>query len=483
MKHFVKKTIKQAAPQLVDSLLRLTRVEQKLDELNSLMQEGIKQAGSHDFRLDKLKVLAQEVEPYQPTYAVAGVLAEEPRRDSLDRARAIELYLGNPAGLRMLDIGSSLGYMCYYFADRAAITEGWEAHAKNAEVSRLVGDINGIHTAIKTKQFNDETVTTIPVDHYDAVFILSVLHHITHYNGLEYTQKLMQELMQRVPMVIVELASRDEDKKLFWNDAQPKDPLAVFDLVRDEVDIKKIGSFHNHLSKKARPLYAVTRKRVVVVNGKRYSYSEKKNQAYSRSPMVFSPSLRRYYISEKYVIKEYDFANETSGENKRQIIAEIDNLLHLGLVHHVPQLVDFEITSERARLVLVRAPGGLLSDLIDTDQEIVLKPIIRDVLKSLRDLHAQGLSHNDVRSWNIVVHGKTGRLIDYGLVSYKQTDDDIVSVLWTIHAALTHDRQGYEQNKPMPPRRPFVQEKDFLELYDAVKKGERDPASLLKILS
>ena len=482
MKKFVKKTIKQAAPQLVQSVRRLNRVEDKLDNLTRTVEDGFSRLNQHDFRLDKLRALAKEVEPYQPTYGITGIF-EDTARSCLDRARLIESYLGNPAGMRFLDIGSSIGYMCYYFADRGAKAEGWDFRSNNAEVSRLVGEINGIDVTIKTKQFDMDTVKTIAPGTIDVAFILSVIHHILYYNDLEYTQKLMKELLDRVPTVIVELAKKGEDEKLFWDDAQPDDELAVFDLVKDQVDIKKIGNFPIHLSSGTRPLYVIRRKDIVTVNNKQYAYNHKTNQAYSHSPMVFSESRRRYYMGDDFVIKEYDLTGDGGAENKRQIIGEIDNLLHINGVHHQPQLMDFEITATEARVVIKRVKGRLLSDSIGTDEEIPAASIVQDILKSLRDLHALQLNHNDVRAWNVVVDGRRAHLIDYGLVSYRKTDDDIVSLLWVINAILTGERQAYEQNKPLPKREPFAKDGRFVTLYDAIKKGQRDSATLLKLVS
>lgn len=481
MKKFVKKTIKQAAPQLVQSVRRLNRVEDKLDNLTRTMEQRLEQLNQHDFRLDKLKTLAKEVEPYQPTYGVTGIF-EDTSRGCLDRARLIESYLGNPAGMRFLDIGSSIGYMCYYFADRGGKAEGWDFRAKNAEVSRLVGEINGIDVTIKTKQFDLDTVKTIQPGTIDVAFILSVIHHITYYNNLEYTQKLMKELLDRVPMVIVELAKKGEDEKLFWNDAQPEDELAVFDLVKDYVDIKQIGSFPIHLSTGTRPLYVIRRKEIVEVNGKQYAYKHKTNTAYSRSPMVFSESRRCYYMADEYIIKEYDLSGKGGDENKRQIIGEIDNLLHIKHVYHQPELIDFEVTATTARVVLRRVKGRLLSDMVESDEEISVVTITQDILKSLKDLRALQLNHNDVRSWNVIVNGKRAYLIDYGLVSYRATDDDAVALLWVVHAMLTGERQSYEQNKPLPKRAPFVADGNFIAFYDAIKRGERDYEKLLKTL-
>lgn len=482
MKQLIKKSIKRAAPQLALSVRRLQHVEEKLDALDGKI-EDLRDSLRHDSRLDILKEQAKKVEPYQPTYAVTGVF-EKTSRIGEDRARVIEQYLGQSAGLRILDIGSSLGYMCYYFADRGAKAEGWEARVENAEVSRLIGDINGIPIDIKTKLFDDKTVETIRTGQYDTVFILSVLHHIIYYNSLEYTQKLMKELLQRVPLVIVELAKKGEDRKLFWDKAQPKDELAVFDLIKDDIIIEKLAEFPNHLSKKTRPLYAIRAKQQIEVNNHAYRYDHKTHQAYTQSPMVYSPLVRRYYMGQDFIVKEYSFTQATTSddENHSQIIAEINNLLQFKGIYGMPKLVEYEITTNEARVVLERIPGDLLVDKLDVLTMVDAVRVATQVLRTLRDLQKEHLYHNDVRTWNIIVGEKNVSLIDYGLVGTKQTDDDTISLLWVLHAIITGERENYEQFKNLPPAHVFKKSEKLAKLYGAIKQGERSASALLELL-
>ena len=483
MKQAIKGAIKQAAPGLVQAVQRLKRLEEKVDALQAQITEQEARYEKHDFRIDHLKALSKEVEPYQPTYGFTGIF-DDPARDSLDRARIIESHLGNPANLRVLDIGSSIGYMCYYFADRGAQAEGWDFRPKNAEVSRLVGEINGIDITVKTKQFDLETVKTIQPGSKDVVFILSVIHHILYYNDLAYTQKLMKELMERVPVLVVELARKGEDKKLFWDAAQPEDELAIFDLIKDDITIEKIADIGNHLSKHTRPLYIIRAKKQVTVNNHVYRYNHRVNAAYEKSPMVYSPLVRRYYFADKNIIKEYDFAKDTDNVNRKQIVAEINALLQLEGVHGLPKMTEFELTATGAKVVLERVPGNLLSEkLTDSYSAAVQVGIAKDILKTLRDLRTAGLNHNDVRSWNVIFDGKKATLIDYGLVAPTQTDDDVVSLLWVLHAMSQGEREGFEMFKDVPPATAFKGSEKLEALYKKVKAGERDPAKLLETLS
>lgn len=481
MKRISKRLI-QKAPGVSSMIQRLNYITKQLESIQGKLAEIQGDVGNHDTRLDHLKRILAEVEHYQPAYHVSGVI-DNPARDSLDRCRAIESYLGKVPGTYLLDIGASLGYVCYYFTDRGAVCEGWEYNPKNTEAARLIGEINGIATAVKTKSLDDETVKTIQPGDFDVVTILNVFHHTIHYNGLEYTQKLVKELIERVPVMIVELAKKGEDPKLFWDKAQPKDELAIFDLVKDKVNITKIGDFSNHLSDKFRPLYAVTSKeKTVAINGRTYQYDKKSNEAYSKSIVAYSKLKRHYYFALNYIIKEYEFTKYDDNENLKQIVSEISTLLQVKDIHNMPKLIDFELTTRGARVVVERIEGDLLVDrlMLTNNPRIIAK----EVLKSLSDLEKQGLYHNDVRSWNIIYTDKKVSLIDYGFVSHKNSDNDLNALLWVLYAVLTGEREGTHTGKTdLPPKDAFKSDHSLLKLYERVMSGETSPSKASAVFS
>jgi len=95
---------------------RLEKVADDLTGLTQLVTQvdlRVNHFQQFDFRLQKLRELAAKVEPYQPAYGLPGLIAK-PARDSVDRCRAIENHFsGQLRGKRLLDVGSSLGYVCY----------------------------------------------------------------------------------------------------------------------------------------------------------------------------------------------------------------------------------------------------------------------------------------------------------------------------------------------------------------------------------
>ena len=470
----MKKAIKKLIPEQVKEERK--RLRQMQDDIAAIRENVY----HRDRRLDDLKQYLKEVEAYQPTYGLTGLI-DKPQRDSKDRCEVIRAYLGNPARLKLLDIGSSLGYIPFYFADRGASTEGWEYNPKNVEVARLIGQLNGVETSFKTKEFDLDTVDAMQENEFDAVTILSVMHHVTFYKGLDYSKKLMKALLEKCPVVIVELAKKGEDKKLEWDASQPKDELAIFDLVKDEVNIKKIGEFSNHLSKNKRPLYVVERKKTLRVNDKNYAYLEKSNEAYSNSPIAGADMRRFYYFGEGFVAKEYQFGKKV-GQNKKQIIAELNTLLNTENVPSLPELLDYELSDKGARVLIKKVKGQLLDELVGRTDNLPADKIMKDVLSALSELEQEGLHHNDVRSWNILYDGQIATLIDYGFVSHKQKDDDLVALLWVVNAITTGERESYDIAKTkLPPRENFASVKTK-KVYTMVNKGERSPAAILKEL-
>jgi hypothetical protein len=205
-----------------------------------------------------LKQVIKFVEYYQPLYAIE--LGPKPRRPCRDRADAIAEALA-PLGphQRIVDFGSSLGYFVFYFADRGVHAEGIDSRPENVAVAQVVRQINGLPALFNCAELSLEYVRSIPHGRYDAALILSVLHHITHKQGLAYTVELVAELLQRIPVLILELARRDESVDFLWRESQPEDPLDVLSACPN-IHTRKLGEFDTHLSHIRRPLWLITRK-------------------------------------------------------------------------------------------------------------------------------------------------------------------------------------------------------------------------------
>lgn len=474
MKRYIKKAFKKVAPSVVADIEKLHSIDKKLTSIIDELSNN-----KHDFRLDRLKELLSRVEPYQPIYGLTGLI-DTPARTSLDRCRAIEQYLdGQIIGKRFLDIGSSLGYMCFFFADRGAKSEGWEMNVDNAEASRAAGDLNGISIDIKTKSFDDQTVGTIRETEYDVITILSVIHHIIHYNGLEYTQRLMAEVVRKTPTLFVELAKKGEDKSLFWDAAQPEDELSVFDLIKDEVTIKKIGEFGNHLSKNKRPLYVVEQKKTIKVNDKKYIYNKVSSQAYDFSEAARHNEKRRYYWTNNSLIKEYMFERGKTDDNARLIINEIACLFKTKDIQFIPKMIDYEVSNNGAKIVYELIKGEAISTR-QTYSDDALMVIYNDLLGVLKELHGIGIYHNDIRTWNVLYDGKHAFIIDLAQASGIDEDHDLIALMWVMSSLYKGVRESTEMAKLVLPSIkdvPGFLKKDFLKIKSGASEIQQLGAS------
>ena len=466
-----RQVLRRTAEQVDDAVRRLEELERLVHQVDL----RVNHFQQFDFRLQKLRELAAKVEPYQPAYGLPGLIAK-PARESIDRCRAIENHFaGRLRGKRLLDVGSSLGYVCFYFADRGMATEGWEGNPANAEVAQLIGEINGVSSRIRTQQFDRDSLATIAPGQFDIVTLLSVLHHVVYHQGLEQTQELLRDLLQRVPVLVLELARKGEDPGLFWDASLPEDELDVLALVRDDVDVVPLGMFDTHLSDKARPLYVVTRKETVTVNNRIYPVVRSRAEAYPGSSAVDDHESRRYLWGDDLFIKQYRFDDRHS-ENARLITHEISALLDIQHLSSPPRLIDYEVAGDHATVVYARVGGELLgsSGPMPADQ---VEAVLRDILEALRELHEEGFFHNDVRSWNVLWDGERARLIDFADTARSDRDGDLISVLWLLHALSTGTREPTAQGKSQLPPRDALDPR-FHALYDQVAAGARSVTQL-----
>lgn len=211
---------------LIKRIDEIEKLNQRVSVINTQLNDLINTNRSNSSKVvDEIDhLLNTQVEHYQPIYGIPGTFfTTKPKRDCYEKAQAIENYFDNDVkNLRVLDIGSSLGYFCFYLADREAFTEGWESNELNYYVSNLIKEINEINNAkFFLCTLDVDTVKTIPYDYYDCALVLNVFHHIANEHGLDYCQTLVKDLLDKIPILIVELANKNENADVYWKDKLP----------------------------------------------------------------------------------------------------------------------------------------------------------------------------------------------------------------------------------------------------------------------
>ncbi len=390
----------------------------------------------------ELRAILDRVELYQPVFRLshlppfAGLGA--PKRACEDRLHAIRpSWGGSLENVRILDVGSSLGYVSLSLAAHGARVVGLESSPQNCDASRLIAAITGVPAEFRCGELDETFVDALPERTFDAALLLSVFHHVIHATGLERARETARVLLEKIPVGYFELALREEAGDYAWKASLPEDPLALFDGI--EVDVNLLGFFPTHLSDTKRPLYRVASRSPVTVNGKAYPSRRTSSKAYAESPVVTN---RRYHFSEGHVIKEIFAASVDDFDGILQALNEIAilrvlqrtrTLLPPDVGVELAALVDFEIAPQRACLVFERAPGELLSDVARALDEPRKAAILSRLQRATAHLEREfGLHHNDLRLWNLLYDAKSERLtmIDFGLAGHARAEDPRIAMAW-----------------------------------------------------
>lgn len=394
-----------------------------------------------------------------PVYGLRGIGAEAPDQ-TLTRARVIEDHLGRVVGKRLLVIGSGFGFLPMYFAERGAKAIGWEQHAGSLEVARRAAKITGSTASFASPANMLEQIAAIDPTYFDIAIVDPAVDP-----GSQHTTRWIEALAERVPIVIHDGATGLQ--------ARP----------RVAVDQRVLGHFPWRSDPAQRALVVRHRPRIVTVNDRDYAYETSTSEAYVGSPMARQDRFRRYYFGPTHVVKEYHYRSEKEQEwlqPVREIDLYADTLADAKIWHGVMP-VDSEILPGQIRIVYETIAGRLLRDLAPLDA-VATTSIARDVLTSLRDLAAAGVSHNDIRSWNVIVGDEGAWLIDYGLASVDPSEDNAVAVVWMLHAALTGQAEAFATGKDVLPERVVFASTPLAALFDVVAAGERDWTVLLDSL-
>jgi O-antigen chain-terminating methyltransferase len=427
------------------SLLMLTAYVgiKKYNKINDIKQHSIyiKDRKIYDEDSKELLDLLPKVEIYQPLYNVSLLKETKVNLDikrlesSKGRAEAVLQYLGNNSkvkSLNILDIGSSLGYMDLYFGERGHKTYGIDTSENNIKISRLLAKLNQLdNVKFDVKEFNKEFVSELDYS-YDIAFIFSVLHHIVKERGLEYAQDLMVELLDKTPLVFVELALKEEKVDFPWKESLPEDHLAVFAKCKD-CQIELLGYFDTHLSDVKRPLYVV-KKKSMIINGKVYGYDKLSFISYNHDSNAIDHRTRRYYAADDYLIKEviakylpikYECGNLISFYNNKYLTQNIPTA----------RLYDWDQNGERIRFVFEKIKGNNLADIIKDIDNKQKRDIVYKVISIISSIEKNGLYYNDLRPWNFIVdlidNGEVDvKIIDFDMTMPVAVESSLESLLW-----------------------------------------------------
>jgi O-antigen chain-terminating methyltransferase len=469
--------VRRALP-AADKVVSLGRVER--DKWRTRLTRVVS-ARSKAKIAEYVQTLANRVEPYQPLWGFPSTTFDQTSRACIDRMDTILAYANLPTwrGVRVVDLGCSLGWFCLAFRSRGAIVDGVEMNPTLVTIDRQLALFSDFRSDITFHHHRLQNYVqhVIPTRQQDMVLVLSVLHHVAHENGFEFARQLVRKLTRASTMCFFEMAVREENVDIPWVKSLPKRVEDWFEFAaEDGLEVTRLGEFGTHLSQTPRPLFAVRQNRVWV-NGRAYSVNELSTAAF---PGV-DRAGRKFYLGDTHFVKRLDF---DPGEQHRtefhrqqplrdQIVREIG--VHVMLrdrhIANIARMVDWEITPQHGSIVFDRVPGRLLSGAFEQMQVTALRRVIIDIIGAVQRLRDSGVFHNDIRLYNIMVNDEGhGTLIDFGLAGPVEIETNSAGLQHLILAAAT--RTATRGEYPLAPPTPkHEQLGHFIDLFEFVASG------------
>ena len=323
--------------------------------------------------------------------------------------------LGRP--LRVLDLGCAQGFFSLNLASRGASVQGIDFQQENIDVCNALSEENPELDAKFHVGRIEDIITNLDEDNYDLAIGLSVFHHIIHLHGIDAVKQLLSRLADCVQAVILEIAVKEEP--LYWAVSQPDDPR---ELIEQCAFYRLIGQFDTHLSPVPRPMYLISNKRVMFENYDQL-FSNWRDYPYNGAKLAHKNS-RRYYFGDDFVCKYFNYTSydnslteEESKRNRDELNNEANFLKNPPHGFKTPALLAHGDDKNVGWLVMEKLPGELLSDLLKNGTSINAEKVLKTLLAELVKLEDQGLYHDDVRAWNVMVDNEdNARLIDFGSI-------------------------------------------------------------------
>ncbi|MDA5343713.1 methyltransferase domain-containing protein [Stenotrophomonas maltophilia] len=360
-------------------------------------------------------------EKYQPIYAHPE-LSDGSSRGCEDRlilirecARQLSTVLGRP--LRVLDLGCAQGFFSLSLAAEGHSARGVDFLDLNVNVCNALADEHPQFNASFEHGNVEDVIERLQPGEYDLVLGLSVFHHLVHERGIASVAALCRKLSEVVGVGIYELALREEP--LYWGPSLPQDPA---ELLTSYAFIRMLARQATHLSTIARPLYfASSRYWSVADQIGSFDKWSGESHAHGRGTHQYS---RRYYFGESTFVKKMSLGLGGRAEiNRQEFNNEVAFLRQPPAGYTAPRLIAELNDASDVFLVREMMPGRLLSELIDENLDYDADRVVADLLDQLVTLERDGLYHNDVRCWNVLMSPEGGAtLIDYGAISTERKD-------------------------------------------------------------
>ncbi|WP_315387411.1 methyltransferase domain-containing protein [uncultured Stenotrophomonas sp.] len=360
-------------------------------------------------------------EKYQPIFAHPE-LSDGSSRDCQDRfalirecARRLQDEVGRP--LRVLDLGCAQGFFSLSLAADGHSVHGVDFLDLNVHVCEALAQEHPAFSATFEHGTVEEVIERLQPGEFDLVLGLSVFHHLVHARGIVAVAELCRKLSESIGAGIFELALREEP--LHWAPSLPQDPA---ELLASFAFTRLLSRQATHLSTVSRPLiYASSRFWYAGDAVGEFTSWSGESHAHGRGTHQQS---RRYYFGEKAFVKKMTLGMGGRAEiNLQEFQNESEFLRNPPASYPAPRLLLALNDASDLYLVRERMEGRLLSELIDDRSTYDADQVISELLNQLVLLEREGLYHNDVRCWNVLISPDGhATLIDYGAISANASD-------------------------------------------------------------
>ena len=370
----------------------------------------------------ELKLLIEKLpEQYQQIFNCSDYDIKSARNCEIRLISILKIYdqikASTGRDLRVLDLGCAQGYFSFNLSKHGAVVTGVDCCDENINLCNKLADVENIPNLDFRKDEIQNFLTKNPLEDYDLVLGLSVFHHICHEEGFEFTQKLIEDTAKVIPHGIFELALKSEP--LYWAESlreNAEELLIGFSFVN------QISTVETHLSEVKRPVFFTSNK-IFLCESFFANFDSSLN-----SPHEFEDNAhngtRKYFISDKLVIKYMIFdqvGNRLS--NQREFKNEVKFLETPKGIKNKPKLV-YKFENEKYGIIArEKIKGELLYKVINNLSFEDKEKVVSQIISQLINLEENGLYHNDLRLWNILINqNKKVSLIDFGSISDSPTD-------------------------------------------------------------
>lgn len=371
----------------------------------------------NETRQQLLEAYAALPEAYQPAWGFAET-AEQAQRGSDDRFALVRQHIAALPGagtLRVLDIGCAQGYfslgLCAELRKLGRRVEviGVDSLESNVRFCGRLAEYHGIEARFIHDRFDEGFFTRHPLERFDAILALNVLHHIRQLQGGGTAEDAAVAAIRAHSRVLLcEVAQADE--ALDWiSDWHVSD----HGLLRAYAFRRKLGEFETHLTDVRRPLYACSDE-LACVDGRWFAFERVLERAHPGVAEHFT-GQRRFFIGADTLVKAYRAHGDFGEFNRTELAAEAEALEALaGEPQRYPALLAQADDGDMVWLARGLLPGRLLSESIDAGDELDPVASTRALLVELVHLEQRGFHHADLRAWNVLRDSNGLRLIDFG---------------------------------------------------------------------